>query len=449
MISLKANDEVIHMKKNELDATYENLLFTLKSDVIDRNRVLFDFMKFIDNIEGHVNISIDGDWGSGKTFFVKQAAMMLDNYREIRMGNNKSNIDERLAQILDNPPFNGLGLTNIFLTVHYDAWLHDDHDDPLLSLIYSIIKQSHIISADVTKRDSMIDRIKYLTQMGLGLCGINIDIESLLKSSESYTKKVDDAECIKDLLKQIFDDLIVENATKLIVFVDELDRCRPSYAVQLLEKIKHFFDDDRVVFVFSTNKNELTHTISNHYGANFNGTLYLNRFFDFQFSLNSIDIERYIRFINPGKDITYYDYKIQMSVGKYYNFTMREFNILYDKMNNIQSKYNPNSRRTLDRFVKIFGTVLCALSICDTGKEREFISGNFIDELMKIYENAGAYKNYVDRFLTRSGNDQIERLILYYNHFFNSNDTSIYTEIEDSVLEAISKEELLSVIYKC
>lgn len=448
MILLKANDEVIHMKKNELDATYENLLFTLKSDVIDRNRVLFDFMKFIDNIEGHVNISIDGDWGSGKTFFVKQAAMMLDNYREIRMGNNKSNIDERLAEILDYPPFNELGLTNIFLTVHYDAWLHDDHDDPLLSLIYSIIKQSHIISADVTKRDSMIDRIKSLTQMGLGLCGINVDIESLLKSSESYTKKVDDAECMKDLLKQIFDDLIVENATKLIVFVDELDRCKPSYAVQLLEKIKHFFDDDRVVFVFSTNKNELTHTISNHYGANFNGTLYLNRFFDFQFSLNSIDIERYISFINPGKDIKYYDYIIQMSVGRYYNFTMREFNVLYDKMNNIQNQYNSQFRRTLDIFVKTYGTVLCALSICNTGKEKEFISGNLKDELIDIYLNVRTYRDYVDKFISDHGNDQVERLELFYNLLFNSNDSSEYDQIDDSNLGTISKDELLSVIYK-
>lgn len=431
------------MKRNELDPTYENLLSTLRIDAINRNQELCDFMKFIDNVEGHVNLSIDGYWGSGKTFFVKQAVMILDYYR-----NGLSDENEQLKQILEKPPFKDLVMKNTFSTVYYDSWLNDDHGDPLLSLIYSIIKQSDVISNNAAKKSAISGKVNKLVEAGLGLCGIRMDIESLFKSPESYTKKIDDSEHMKDLINQIFDDLIVESSSKLIIFVDELDRCKPNYAVQILEKIKHFFDDDRVVFVFSTNKNELTHTISNHYGANFNGTLYLNRFFDFQFSLNNIDIERYIRFINPGEDIRYYDYNIQMSVGKYYNFTMREFNILYDKMYNIQSKYNSNFRGTLDIFVKIFGTVLCALSICDTGKEKEFKSGNLIDELMKIYENAEVYKNYVDRFLVQSGNDQIERLTLYYNRFFNSNDTSIYAEIEDSELESISKEELLSVIYK-
>ncbi|NKN14686.1 KAP family P-loop NTPase fold protein [Rhizobium laguerreae] len=66
----------------------------------------------------------------------------------------------------------------------------------------------------------------------------------------------------------------------LFILVDELDRCRPSYAIQLLERMKHLFEVDRVVFVFATNSSQLQHSISGAYGPNFDGFMYLKRFFD-------------------------------------------------------------------------------------------------------------------------------------------------------------------------
>lgn len=68
----------------------------------------------------------------------------------------------------------------------------------------------------------------------------------------------------KDIKKQVDDfleSLLPEKGNRLVVFIDELDRCKPSYAVRLLERIKHYFDHDRVTFVFSVNTKELHHTI--------------------------------------------------------------------------------------------------------------------------------------------------------------------------------------------
>jgi predicted KAP-like P-loop ATPase len=70
----------------------------------------------------------------------------------------------------------------------------------------------------------------------------------------------------------------------LIIFVDELDRCKPSFAVKLLEQIKHYFLLQNVTFVFSTNILELSKTISKFYGNDFQGDKYLNRFFDLFFN---------------------------------------------------------------------------------------------------------------------------------------------------------------------
>ncbi|ANM17182.1 KAP P-loop domain-containing protein [Rhizobium sp. N541] len=66
----------------------------------------------------------------------------------------------------------------------------------------------------------------------------------------------------------------------LFILVDELDRCRPSYAIHLLERMKHLFEVDRVVFVFATNSSQLQHSVSGAYGPNFDGFMYLKRFFD-------------------------------------------------------------------------------------------------------------------------------------------------------------------------
>lgn len=86
-------------------------------------------------------------------------------------------------------------------------------------------------------------------------------------------------------------DIQEEKAEKLVIFIDELDRCKPSFAIEMLERIKHYFDDERIIFVVSLNKEQLIHTISNYYGSEFDATRYLNRFFDI--SVNLPEISRY------------------------------------------------------------------------------------------------------------------------------------------------------------
>lgn len=66
----------------------------------------------------------------------------------------------------------------------------------------------------------------------------------------------------------------------MIVFIDELDRCRPSYAISLLEEMKHLFDIDGMVFVIATDSEQLSHSVKAVYGEGFDGRRYLRRFFD-------------------------------------------------------------------------------------------------------------------------------------------------------------------------
>lgn len=70
------------------------------------------------------------------------------------------------------------------------------------------------------------------------------------------------------------------------VFIDELDRCRPTYAIAMLERIKHLFDVTGIVFVLATDTDQLAHSINAVYGENFDSKQYLQRFFHRSYRLS-------------------------------------------------------------------------------------------------------------------------------------------------------------------
>ena len=66
----------------ELKPTYENLINTLLKDTIGRDMDVFALAELLDTVENACSIAIDGSWGSGKTFFVKQAKMIMDAHND-------------------------------------------------------------------------------------------------------------------------------------------------------------------------------------------------------------------------------------------------------------------------------------------------------------------------------------------------------------------------------
>lgn len=72
---------------------------------------------------------------------------------------------------------------------------------------------------------------------------------------------------------------------KLFIFVDELERCRPTYAVEVLETIKHIFDIPNVIFILGIDRTQLKHTISALYGSDMDSEGYLKRFVDLELHL--------------------------------------------------------------------------------------------------------------------------------------------------------------------
>lgn len=309
------------MNSFELIPTEENLIHTLDKDLLKRNKDLVRFYDLILVQEGASSIAIDGRWGSGKTFFVKQS-MLLINAK-----NPMSDMDdEKKASIVYALPFPKKAEDmpeNYDVAVYYDAWENDNGTDPVLSLVYEIIKQLGINYAF----DDNSNAFKLAGSVLEALTGRNINgIIENLKSDNPLTK-IKEEKDLHENIKNFFTELLVERGNRLVVFIDELDRCKPSYAVQLLERIKHYLYDDRITFVFSVNLGELQHTIKHYYGNTFDACRYLDRFFDMRISLPPADKTAFYR--EMGLESSYVLEKICRKVIDTYNMELREATRFY------------------------------------------------------------------------------------------------------------------------
>lgn len=99
--------------------------------------------------------------------------------------------------------------------------------------------------------------------------------DEVLQSDLSYSATMTQfKDTLKELIKQ-------QNSDKpFIVIIDELDRCKPTFAIEFLEKLKHIFDVDNLVFVTFINHNELSNAVKGMYGESFDGKKYLDKFFN-------------------------------------------------------------------------------------------------------------------------------------------------------------------------
>ncbi len=100
----------------------------------------------------------------------------------------------------------------------------------------------------------------------------------------------------KNTLKNFCD----KETKPVVIFIDELDRCRPSFAVQLLERIKHLFDVPNLIFVLLMNKNQLEKAIEGVYGSGTDAKGYLSKFINLFLHLPEISFTETYREVNSS-----------------------------------------------------------------------------------------------------------------------------------------------------
>lgn len=248
-------------------------------------------------------LNIDAGWGQGKSYFLENMKTMLEEQQHV--------------------------------VAYVNAWTDDHADDPLIAVMAAIeaaVKKKSAVKAKqpLNKLTQIGGQLAAATVKGLIKQAANRYIgedalkemseavgagaaEALKSAGEEASKKAGelyDSEgkallekfhvgqrTIKEFREQLSKVVasFKDGAKRpLFILIDELDRCRPTYAVALLERVKHLFDVDDIVFVMATDTDQLKHSIGALYGLNFAAGRYLLRFFDQTYRFESVSVEKFV-----------------------------------------------------------------------------------------------------------------------------------------------------------
>lgn len=271
-----------------------------KNDVLQRQQFGDALSNLVTRSTDELVISLDGKWGEGKTTFVKMWQGLLKEK----------------------------GIPSIYI----DAFQNDYTEDAFISIASAITSYVDQHSAETQKISDFEDRAKkvgvrllsWTAKIGIKAATLGIikesDIDALSEIGDDVA--ADTSETIADLVKerlsahrketeliQSFREslsdlpatLMNNSSGRLVIVIDELDRCKPSFAVEVIEKIKHLFSVKNIVFLLVMHKQQLEEAIRSVYGSNIDAHTYLQKFINVETSIPkrvsdrySNDIESYI-----------------------------------------------------------------------------------------------------------------------------------------------------------
>lgn len=335
-------------------------------DVLNRKKYSLFLTKYLESKDEVCVININAPWGSGKTFFLKK---WCDDVKETHPA------------------------------VYFNAWENDYSNDPLISIISCINKE--IIPLLVQSGDEINAAKNFLVNSGkmmkklapiiikavlnkaIGEGGVEALADTTSEDESSITelssKVAEELLSSHDAISSSIDDFkisvasLIKEVTKngkltspLFVFIDELDRCRPLYSIELLEKIKHIFDIPEVIFIVATDTRQLSHSVKAIYGEGFNGETYLRRFFDQIYTLPEPNCVEFTTLLFEGftPKAKYFNYQINVEGGnsnRYSSTKIEEKNV-----NTLTCASGVNAENILlfSLFAKFFGLDLRSKKQC-------------------------------------------------------------------------------------
>lgn len=394
--------------KRDLEPTIENIIKTLKEDTIIRNENIIETMNLIkeDFNDGGV-LFIDGKWGSGKTFFVKQIQYLLDLLSSESRIEEKTNLNQLISKVENEK----------VVTVYFNAWENDYHSDPLLAVAYKMLSESSDI---VSKKEVVKDTESIFTSLSKIIklvSGGKYDLSELKIERDDTFKLLEVEQQIRILFMKIVDLILVERANKLVIIIDELDRCRPDFAVKLLERLKHVLVNDKIITIVSVNLEELGATIKKHYGESYKPNNYFNKFYDDKITLSKFDRFSYM-VDNQEFEIDFYKYgNLQTGISStldYFEFSLREINEYSRILKKVDMKLRGNmfgfTSENANNFVKcIIVPFMIGLKVHNETEYKMLINGENSDELIKFIQRGELINDICAWILNfKQGQDQNE-----------------------------------------
>ena len=273
-------------------------------DVLHREQIAARLTNLIRHQSLPFTISIHGQWGTGKTFMLKRWQQELENHG--------------------------------FKAIYFNAWEDDFCDDPLLAIIGQL---SEYLRKNDTNRLKKI--LKKVRRNAVPLLRANVNsllLRHLGLTVETGTVKNDGIDLVgeylgqartkgtlKKSLSEMAEAVSKDSEYPLVFIIDELDRCRPTFAIELLERVKHIFDVPNMVFVLGINRDELCKALQSIYGE-IDADVYLRRFFDMEFILPEFDCTQFSKHLIKRFNLT--EYFASLSESARNTIHLEEFRLL-------------------------------------------------------------------------------------------------------------------------
>ena len=289
--TLTEQQEVLKLKLPEPEVSSEK---PWQDDVLNRKDIASRLTKLIQNQSLPFVISIHGEWGTGKTFMLKRWQRDLENQG--------------------------------FKAIYFNAWEDDFCDDPLLAVIGQL--SDYFEKGQGGKFKGFLQKIRKnagpllranansLLTKHLGVTGdTGIARQDSRDLIDEYLDQARTKDTLKKALGGMAEAVFQENGHPLIFIIDELDRCRPTFAIELLEKVKHIFDVPNMVFVLGINRAELCKSLQSIYGE-IKADVYLRRFFDMEFILPEVGAEQFSRHLIRKFELTEFFASLSKSANR-------------------------------------------------------------------------------------------------------------------------------------
>lgn len=242
-----------------------------EGDVLERSQYAKNIREMLADETEALVVAVNGKWGCGKSFFLQRFA------KEYESGKNGG------------------------VCVYLNAWESDYLSNPLLFLLSGI--------HEIEKKNAKGQFVSQNVFEWLGTAGTQVAWNLTARYTGNLTDGVKEAlderplsiyakqtqlnEKLKKRLFLLAARIKQKTGKPLIICVDELDRCRPTYAIEMLERIKHFFNIPGIVFMLGIDREQLCASIASVYGA-IDTENYLHRFFDIEFVLPPPDRQAFI-----------------------------------------------------------------------------------------------------------------------------------------------------------
>jgi hypothetical protein len=404
-MNLFPNDDAVEIYKTAFEP-----------DILGRRKLSKQLSDLVERIDNPVVMALDDSWGTGKSYFLKRwvSAHKLEN-------------------------------DGSAITVYFDAFESDYLADPLVSLITSISEripdtQNKIVN-DWKSVAAKLAKPAFGVALSIATFGAKQQLEELgdavvdAVSAETgeVAEKLWKAEQDRKQEVEVFKSLLVEltknGSVPVVIVVDELDRCRPDFALSLLEIIKHFFSVPKVHFILGVNTKALESSVRARYGEGIDAKNYLKKFINISFSLPRLSGQR-------GE---------KKVIREYSSHIIEEMKLpreLAERCANLILKVSENYDVSLRDIGKIFSRL--ALVPSDVFEKK--ILGGWTDTLFLLIVSLEIDPNLHSKLSTATASTEAIR------HFLNATKEKTQDYLGDSLNESYDHETafwLVTAIYAC